>query len=170
LTVRSGKGRKARRIPIEGETVKRLREYLRLRCPSGPPPIGGDAEREPLLLAQQRAEGAVRWRPGMKTVSMRKRLAELGEEAATRIAEHKQREPSLARIGELEELARELGGVSPHKLRHGLAYRLRGSGYDPGYIQRVLGHSRIATALRYGQPTESDVRAALRKANSPPAK
>ena len=44
----------------------------------------------------------------MKTVSMRKRLAEL-QEAARRIAEHKQRELSLARIGELEELARELG-------------------------------------------------------------
>jgi integrase/recombinase XerC len=166
LTVRAGKGRKARRLPIEGETVKRLREYLRVRCPSGLPPIGSDAEREALLLAQQRAEGIVTWRPGIKTVSMRKRLTELGKEAVERIETQKRREPSLARIGELEDLARELGQISPHLLRHGLAYRLRGNGYDPGYVQRVLGHSRIATALRYGQPTESDVRAALRKANS----
>jgi len=167
LTVRAGKGGKARRLPIAGETVKRLREYLRFRCPSGLPPVGSDAEREPLLFAQQRASGMVTWRPGMQTVTMRKRLAELGKEAVTRIAAQKQREPSLARIGELEDLARELGQISPHQLRHGLAYRLRGSGYDPGYVQRVLGHSRIATALRYGQPTESDVRAALQKANNP---
>jgi integrase/recombinase XerC len=170
LTVRAGKGGKARRLPIEGETVKRLREYLRFRCPSGLPPIGSDAEREPLLLAQQRAEGGVTWRPGMKTVTMRKRLTELGKEAVERIEAQKHREPSLVRIGELEELARELGQISPHQLRHGLAYRLRGTGYDPGYVQRVLGHSRIATALRYGQPTETDVRAALRKANSAPAR
>jgi site-specific recombinase XerD len=170
VIVRAGKGGKARRLPIEGETVKRLREYLRLRCPSGLPSIGSDAEREPLLFAQQRASGAITWRPGMKIVTMRKRLTELGKEAVEHIEAQKRREPSLARIGELEDLARELGQVSPHQLRHGLAYRLRGSGYDPGYIQRVLGHSRIATALRYGQPTESDARAALHKANSPPTR
>jgi integrase len=170
LTGRASRGDKARRLPSEGETVKRLREYLRLHCPSGSPPIGSDAEREPLLLAQQRADGAVTWRPGMKTVTMRKRLTELGKEAVERIEAQRQREPSLARIDELEALARELGQISPHQLRHGLAYWLRGSGYDPGYIQRALGHSRIATALRYGQPTESDLRRALRKANSTPTR
>jgi integrase/recombinase XerC len=85
LTVRAGKGGKARRLPIEGETVKRLREYLRFRCPSGLPPIGSDAEREPLLFAQLRADSADIWRPGMKTVTMRKRLSELGKDAVQRI-------------------------------------------------------------------------------------
>lgn len=105
----------------------------------------------------------------MQTVSMRKRLAALGQAAAARVAEQRKREPSLARLGELEALARELAGASPHQLRHGLAYQLRANGYDPGYIQRILGHRRVATALRYGQPTDSDLRAALRRANTPQA-
>jgi site-specific recombinase XerD len=67
-------------------------------------------------------------------------LTELGEETITRIAGQIKREPSLERIGELEAIVRELGEVSPHRLRHGLAHHLRTSGADLGYIQTLLGH------------------------------
>ncbi len=106
----------------------------------------------------------------MQTVTMRKRLTELGEEAITRIAAQLKREPSLERIGELEAIARELGEVSPHRLRHGLAHRLRTSGADPGYIQSILGHQHLATTMRYGKPGDPDLRAAISKANGSSAK
>jgi site-specific recombinase XerD len=70
--------------------------------------------------------------------------------------------PHNSRVG---ELARQLRAVSPHQLRHGLGERLRRQGVDLGVAQQLLGHARPATTLRYGQPTEADVREALRRAN-----
>ena len=189
LTVRAGKGRKARRLPLEGETLRRLREYMRVRCPNGVPGIGTDAERELLLLgrhyvpldgseeideesveaADEAVERGPKWRkvwtPGMKTNTMRKRLDDLAAVAVARVTTQIEREPNLARVGELERVLRDLQIISPHKLRHGLAYRLRNSGYDPGYLQQLLGHSRVATSLLYGKPTDDDLREALGNAN-----
>ena len=51
--------------------------------------------------------------------------------------------------------------ASPHRLRHGLAYRLLESGASPAYVAKLLGHRRISTALRYGNPTETDLRLAM---------
>jgi site-specific recombinase XerD len=67
-------------------------------------------------------------------------------------------------VAELETLARQLAAVSPHQLRHGLAYRLWKQA-TPAHIQRILGHSRVSTTLKYGKPTEEDLRAALEAAN-----
>ncbi len=106
----------------------------------------------------------------MQTVTMCKRLTELGEEAATRIAGQIKREPSLERIVELEGMARELGEVSPHRLRHGLAHRLHTSGADAGYIQTVLGHQDLATTMRYGKPNDPVLRAVIGRANGSSAK
>jgi integrase len=73
-------------------------------------------------------------------------------------------EPSLERITELEALARQVAVVSPHKLRHGLAYRLWKTA-TPAAIMHILGHSRVSTTLKYGQPTDDDLRAALEDAS-----
>jgi hypothetical protein len=34
----------------------------------------------------------------------------------------------------------------------------------PGVIMQFLGHRRVATTLKYGKPTEADLRAALEEA------
>jgi site-specific recombinase XerD len=35
---------------------------------------------------------------------------------------------------------------------------------SPAHIQTILGHSRVATTLKYDKPTEDDLRAALEEA------
>src|SRR5262249_55191972 len=142
LTVRNGKGGKMRRLPLPPTAVRRLRDYLRVRCPDGSPAIGGAAEREPGLLARRRPASRPPWTPGMQTVSMRKRITELGVLAATQIRAQRKKEPSITRIGELEALATRMEQVSPHQLRHGLAYRLKQAHTPLEDISRVLGHSR----------------------------
>ncbi|HEX6292916.1 MAG TPA: tyrosine-type recombinase/integrase [Herpetosiphonaceae bacterium] len=67
-------------------------------------------------------------------------------------------------MAELEALARQLAAVSPHQLRHGLAYRLWKQA-TPAHMQRILGHRRVSTTLKYDKPTEEDVRAALEDAS-----
>ncbi|GAB4200699.1 MAG: tyrosine recombinase XerC [Roseiflexaceae bacterium] len=165
LTVRAGKGGKVRRLPLDSESLRQLREYVQQRCLGGLPVAGSGQEREQLLVAFHRTGGAGRWEPGMSTAAVRKGLDELGEAAATLVEEQARKTSSLARTGELEGLARQLRAVSPHQLRHWLGYQLRARGVDLGVVQRLLGHSRPATTLRYGQPTEADLREALRRAN-----
>ena len=46
----------------------------------------------------------------------------------------------------------------------GRAYRLWKTA-SPTHIQTILGHSRAATTLKYGKPTEDDLRAALEDAS-----
>jgi site-specific recombinase XerD len=96
---------------------------------------------------------------------MCKRLDELGKAAARLVEEQARKTSALTRVGELGELARQLRGVSPHQLRHGLGERLRRQGVDLGVAQQLLGQAGPATTMRYGQPTEADVREALRRAN-----
>jgi site-specific recombinase XerD len=139
---------------------------MALRCPDGPPAIGSDAEREPFLIGRRVDLPGQPWRLGMKTAAMRKRLAELRDAAVQKITAQALAEANLTRIGELENLARELAATSPHRLRHGLAYRLLENGATPAYIKTIFGHNRITTSLMYGEPTEKDVRLALARANS----
>jgi integrase/recombinase XerC len=165
LTVRTGKGRKARRIPIDGEPVRYLADYLAVRCPTGLPPLGSNAEREPFLMGQRVDRAGQPWQPGLQTAAMRKRLAEFGIAAAARVTAQAAKEPSLARVNELQDLARQLVAASPHRLRHGLAYRLLEGGATPAYVAKLLGHRRISTALLYGKPTETDLRLAMARAH-----
>jgi integrase len=166
ITVRAGKGRKARRVPIVGESIRRLEAYLAVRCPDGVPPIGSDGEREAFLIGQHAEQPGQPWLPGMTTAAQRKRFAELRRTAAQKLREQAKREGNLARTGELLDLARALKEASPHRLRHSLAYRLLESGATPAYVQAILGHSRVSTALMYGKPTEQDKRDALARANA----
>lgn len=165
LTVRKGKGGKARRVPLAEEALRRLRDYMRVRCPEGIPQIGSATEREQLLVAFHRGDGREGWTPGMTTAGMRKRLTELGAAAAELVQQQARKEQRLARLGELEALARQLRAVSPHQLRHSLGYRLRRQGVDLGAIQTILGHSRLETTRRYGAPTQDDLREALHRAS-----
>jgi site-specific recombinase XerD len=94
---------------------------------------------------------------------MRKHLTALGRAAAERIHAQVAKEFRLERVAELEALARQVAAISPHPLRHSLAYRMWKTA-SPAHIQTILGHSRVATTLKYGKPTEDDLRAALEEA------
>ncbi len=48
----------------------------------------------------------------------------------------------MERVAELEALARQLAAVSPHQLRHGLAYRLWKQAML-AHIQRILEHNLL---------------------------
>lgn len=104
------------------------------------------------------------WEPGLTTVAMRTHLAELRGTAVALIQEQAAKEPSLERVAQLEALARQVAVVSPHQLRHSLAYRLWKTA-TPAAIMQILGHSRVATTLKYGKPTEDDLRVALEDAS-----
>jgi hypothetical protein len=79
-----------------------LRAYLTVRCPAGLPPIGSDAERAPLLMKRTVTNAGTPWEPGLTTVAMRMRLAELRATAVTLMEEQAAKEPNCARIARRE--------------------------------------------------------------------
>ncbi len=134
VTVRRGKGGKARRIPLHSEAHELLRRYIDdVRCPDGLPPVGSEAERETLLIGRQVAMKRQPWQPGVQLQTLRKRLKQLGQEAA-------------------------------HQLRHSLARRLLRNGDTLPEVQRLLGHSRLSTTGMYLVPSEGDLRNAIERA------
>lgn len=165
LTIRAGKRGKPRRVELTPATTHVFRSYLRMRCPAGLPALGSAAERESFLMGQHTTRLGHPWVPGMSTAAIRARIATLRDAAGHLIAAQIRRESDSVRRAALAALAREVARCSPHRLRHGLAYRLLESGATPRYVKDILGHSRLETALSYGRPTEEDKRAALERAN-----
>jgi len=88
-------------------------------------------------------------------------VVQRAHEAAERLRLDAEREPDLVRAGVLSDLARRLMEATPHTLRHSLARRMIERGADLGEVQRVLGHSSIATTGRYLTPSEDDLREAI---------
>jgi site-specific recombinase XerD len=158
LVVRSGKGGKARRLPLHSEAQRLLTRYLQeVRCPEGVPPIGSEQEREPLLVGMQRAVAGRPLVPGIKTRVAHQRIVHLGRLAATR-------ERDLQRMEQLHAWARQVEAAAPHQLRHSLAQRMLKTGAQLPEVQRMLGHSRLSTTGLYLTPSEEDVRAAVERA------
>ena len=165
VTVRSGKGGKARRVPLHDDAVRLLRTYLdQVRCPSGLPGIGVEEEREPLLAGQDITAPGQPIRPGVTTSLLRLRLKTLGQAASERMLAAAVKEPELQRRRSLEQHAGLLARVSPHQLRHSLARRMLRSGAQLTEVQRVLGHSRLSTTGVYLTPSEDDLRQAVDRA------
>jgi integrase/recombinase XerC len=165
LVVRSGKGGKARRLPLHSEAQRTLFRYLQeVRCPEGLPPIGSEQERALLLMGMQRAVAGRPLVPGIKTRVARQRIAQLGRLASTQLGEAATRERDLIRAEQLRSWARQLETASPHQLRHSLARRMLKTGAQLPEVQRVLGHSRLSTTGIYLTPSEEDVRAAVERA------
>ncbi len=165
LVVRSGKGGKARRLPLHSEAQRTLARYLQeVRCPEGLPSIGSEQERAPLLVGMQRAVARRPLVPGIKTRVARQRIGHLGKIAATQLREAATRERDLERAEQLRAWARQVETAAPHQLRHSLARRMLKTGAQLPEVQRMLGHSRLSTTGLYLTPSEADVRAAVERA------
>jgi integrase/recombinase XerC len=162
LIVRSGKGKRPRRIPLHPDAHPLLQRYLKeVRCPAGWPALGSEAERQPLLVGIEVTRKGQPLQPGITPGLVRQRLHVLGQRAAAQLRTAARREPSLERAERLERLAQRLEAVSPHTLRHSLARRMLKRGAHLSEVQRVLGHSRLSTTGIYLTPSEDDLREAI---------
>lgn len=165
ITVRSGKGGKARRVPLHPDAGRMLQRYLKeIRCPGGTPPLGSDEERQPFFVGMQITVANHPLSPGIKTRIIRQRIADLGRQASAQLREAARREHNLERAEQLRTHAQLLEAVSPHMLRHSLARRMLKNGAQLPEVQRVLGHSRLSTTGIYLTPSEDDLRTAIGRA------
>lgn len=165
LTVRWGKGKKARRVPLHSEAQRVLRQYLQeIRCPAGLPEIGSQAEREPLLIGLRRTVAGHPLQASIKTRVVRKRLKYLAQLAADQLTEAANQTTNLQQAQELRHYADQVKQASPHQLRHSLARRLLRNGAQLSEIQRILGHSRLSTTGMYLLPSESDLQQVIERA------
>ena len=165
LTVRRGKRKKSRRIPLHSEAEAVLVQYLgEVRCPEGIPPIGSDAEREPLLTGIRITTFAQPMQSGIRTRAVRKRISQLGQIAATQLRTAAGKTADIEQARQLQQWSRQLEQVSPHQLRHSLARRLLQNGAQLPEVQRILGHSRLSTTGMYLVPSDQDLQEAIERA------
>jgi len=165
VTVRHGKGGRMRRVPLPTDAIGMLRRYIkRLRCPAGMPALGSSTERDALLVGFDHTRVGCPMRPGVNQRQVQRVVGQRAHQAAARLRTDAQAVPSLARVGELLDLARRLEQATPHTLRHSLARRLLASGADLAVVQRTLGHSTIATTGMYVTPSDEELRDAMERA------
>lgn len=164
ITVRRGKGKKARRIPLHSEAQSTLNQYLKnVRCPDGIPEIGSETEQEPLLIGLRRTIEGHPMQTGIKTRVVRKRLKYLGQVAASHLNEAADKAADVQKTQQLRQWAKQVEVVSPHQLRHSLARRLLQNGAQLPEVQRILGHSRLSTTGIYLLPSENDLQQAIER-------
>ena len=78
-------------------------------------------------------------------------------------------EPRRVSIGNVEARVRELGRaasverVHPHKFRRTLATHAIDKGMPIEQVQKLLGHAKIDTTMRYAMVDQNNVKASHRK-------
>jgi len=163
VLVRSGKGRKVRRIPLHSDALRLLERYLPMRCPMGLPALGSEGEREPLLVRIDPATSGRPIIPGITPRGVAKIVERLATVAAATLREAAATTTDLGQIDVLLVTAQRLDQLSPHVLRHSLARRLLRQGAQLPEVQHILGHSRLSTTGMYLTPNEDDLRAAIER-------
>lgn len=165
ITIRRGKGGKARRVPLHSDAQEILERYLDdVRCPDGLPTIGTYQEREPLLIGKKVTMKGQPWLPGVQPQTIRKRLKQLGQIAAKQLRDEAKQISDLDQAQRMKQAARQAAKVTPHQLRHSLARRLLRNGATLPEVQRILGHSRLSTTGMYLIPSEGDLRGTIQRA------
>jgi site-specific recombinase XerD len=166
ITIRRGKGGKARRVPLHSDAQEILERYLDdVRCPDGLPTIGTYQEREPLLIGKKVTMKGQPWLPGVQPQTIRKRLKQLGQTAAKQLRDEAKQISDLDQAQAMKQTARQAAKVTPHQLRHSLARRLLRNGATLPEVQRILGHSRLSTTGMYLIPNEGDLRGTIQRAS-----
>src|SRR3989442_10600571 len=83
VIVRSGKAGKARRVPLHLDAQRLLRRYLDVvRCPMGMPTVGGNQEREELLIGIEMTRQGQPPIPGITQRVAQRTVQRLGKRAA----------------------------------------------------------------------------------------
>ena len=103
------------------------------------------------------------WQAGVQPQSLRKHVKALGKVAAERLEKLATHESNPEKWAELRQAARQLKQVTPHQLRHSLAWRMLKNGATLPEVQRILGHTRLTTTGIYLNPSTADLRAAVEK-------
>ena len=132
LHVRFGKGGRERVVPLVGESVPTLREYLRYSRPK---------------LATGRLGGKKRYRTPHAQAVWLSREGTRWDDCSLRSA-----------LKKYAKKARIDKNVTPHLLRHSCATHLLKAGLDIRYIQALLGHEKLSTTQRYTHFEASDLR------------
>ena len=127
-------------------------------------PTDLDQERERVLVGIAMTTKGQPTRVGITQRVAQRTVQQLGQSAAQHLRTEAQRERDIKRSEELQNLARQLEGATPHVLRHSLVRRMLEHGAQLPEVQRTLGHSRLSTTGLYLTPSEEDLRSALGRA------
>ncbi len=163
VTVRRGKGGKARRVPLHQSCVKILRVYLAQRCPQGIPGIGDPEERNPLFLGMDITQPGQPIENAISPQVIQRMFRRVANQTQQRLLMDAQQASDLSRKQKLIQAAQSLVDATPHSLRHSLARRMLTNGSTIVEVQKVLGHSRLETTARYLTPNEDELRIAINR-------